>query len=95
MGRIQGRILFSDGQTPAEGYNLIAHQVENPRVIAVSLVSGFLFTSNAGKPKPAAKHPKTILQLKDWRALWPYDSISLFSVSAYSFLKGVWLYEGF
>jgi hypothetical protein len=48
MGRIQGHILFSDGQTPAEGYNVIARQVENPRVVAVSSVSGFLFTPNAG-----------------------------------------------
>jgi hypothetical protein len=49
-GRIQGRVFFSDGQTPAEGYNVIARQVGNPRRIAVSSVSGFLFTSFVGNP---------------------------------------------
>jgi hypothetical protein len=49
-GRIQGRVFFSDGQTPAEGYNVIARQVGNPRRIAVSSVSGFLFTPFFGNP---------------------------------------------
>jgi hypothetical protein len=47
-GRIQGRVLFSDGQTPAQGYNVIARLVSNPRSTAVSCVSGFLFTAAAG-----------------------------------------------
>jgi hypothetical protein len=56
MGRIQGRVLFSDGPTPAQGFNVIARQVDDPstptvnesRRIAVSNVSGFLFTEDAG-----------------------------------------------
>jgi hypothetical protein len=47
-GRIQGQVLFADGLTPAQGYNVIARQVGNPRSIAVSSVSGFLFTAGAG-----------------------------------------------
>jgi len=47
-GRIQGRVFFSDGQTQAQGYNVIARQVGNPRRTAVSSVSGFLYTADAG-----------------------------------------------
>jgi len=49
-GRITGHILFSDGQTPAQGFNVIARRTDNPLVIAVSNVSGFLFTADAGNP---------------------------------------------
>lgn len=57
-GRIQGQILFSDGVTPAQGFNVIARQVDDPvtdtvdesRRIAVSSVSGFLFTACEGNP---------------------------------------------
>jgi hypothetical protein len=44
MGRIQGHVFFSDGRTPAQGYNVIARQVGNPRRVAVSTVSGYLYT---------------------------------------------------
>jgi hypothetical protein len=49
-GRIQGRIFFSDGATPAQGFNVIARRVDHPGRIAVSNVSGFLFTADAGNP---------------------------------------------
>ncbi len=56
-GRIRGRIFFSDGTTHAQGYNVIARQVDNvatpqdeSRRIAVSSVSGFLFTACVGNP---------------------------------------------
>jgi hypothetical protein len=49
-GRIQGRVFFSDGQTPAQGYNVIARLVGDSRSTAVSCVSGFLFTASAGNP---------------------------------------------
>ena len=49
-GTITGHVFFSDGQTPAEAYNVIARQVGNPLVVAVSNVSGALFTSDAGNP---------------------------------------------
>lgn len=48
MGRIQGRVMFADGVTPAQGYNVIARQIGNPRRIAVSSVSGYLFTAGTG-----------------------------------------------
>jgi hypothetical protein len=47
-GRIQGRVLFSDGLTPAQGYNVIARLVGDDRRTAVSCVSGFRFTAAAG-----------------------------------------------
>jgi hypothetical protein len=47
-GRIQGTVFFADGKTPAQGYNVIARKVDDPRRTAVSCVSGFLFTSSAG-----------------------------------------------
>ena len=49
-GRIQGHVLFSDGITPAQGYNVIARQTDNPRSKAVSCVSGYLFTAGVGNP---------------------------------------------
>lgn len=56
-GRITGHILFSDGVTPAQGYNVVVRQVDNPgtmqdesKIIAVSNVSGYLFTADAGNP---------------------------------------------
>ena len=49
FGTIEGMIFFSDGQTPAQGVNVIARQVANPRRIAVSVVSGYLFTGNPGQ----------------------------------------------
>lgn len=49
-GTITGHVFFSDGVTPAEAYNVIARQVGNPLVVAVSNVSGALFTSDAGNP---------------------------------------------
>jgi hypothetical protein len=49
-GTITGHVFFSDGVTPAEGYNVIARQLGNPQTKAVSNVSGYLFTSDAGNP---------------------------------------------
>jgi hypothetical protein len=49
-GRITGHVFFSDGVTPAQGFNVIARQVASPRVVAVSNVSGYLFTADAGNP---------------------------------------------
>jgi hypothetical protein len=50
MGRITGHVFFSDGMTPAQGFNVIARRTDNPLVIAVSSVSGYLFTADAGNP---------------------------------------------
>jgi hypothetical protein len=47
-GRIQGRVVFSDGRTPAQGYNVIARKVSDPHTTAVSSVSGYRFTPAAG-----------------------------------------------
>jgi hypothetical protein len=49
-GRITGHVFFSDGQTPAQGFNVIARRVGDPLVTAVSSVSGFLYTADAGNP---------------------------------------------
>jgi len=49
-GRITGHVLFSDGQTPAQGFNVIARKTDNPLVTAVSCVSGFLYTADVGSP---------------------------------------------
>ena len=53
---ISGTILFSDGQTPAQGINVIARQVDNSGTtqneslrVAVSVVSGYRFTGNPGQ----------------------------------------------
>jgi len=54
-GRITGHILFSDGVTPAQGFNVVVRQVDNTltaqdesKIIAVSNASGYLFTEDAG-----------------------------------------------
>lgn len=56
-GVITGTVFFSDGITHAQGVNVIARAVDNPgtagqneaRRVAVSVVSGFLFTGHAGQ----------------------------------------------
>jgi hypothetical protein len=48
--RIQGHVLFGDGITAAQGYNVIARQAGSARNTAVSCVSGYLFTAAAGNP---------------------------------------------
>jgi hypothetical protein len=50
MGRITGHVFFSDGVTPAQGFNVIARRTDDPLVTAVSNVSGYLFTADAGNP---------------------------------------------
>jgi hypothetical protein len=73
-GRIQGRVLFSDGKTPAQGYNVIARKVDDPRRTAVSSVSGFLFTSSAGnKLAPAAYNTSSIYGSHDPTLIGYYD----------------------
>jgi len=49
-GTITGHVYFSDGVTPAQGFNVIARSIADPRTTAVSNVSGFLFTGDAGNP---------------------------------------------
>jgi hypothetical protein len=48
-GTITGTIFFSDGITQAQGLNVIARRMEDPRRIAFSVVSGYRFTSNLGQ----------------------------------------------
>ena len=48
-GTISGFIFFSDGVTQAQGVNVIARQVADQRGVAVSVVSGYLFTGNPGQ----------------------------------------------
>jgi len=49
-GEIKGHVYFSDGVTPAQGFNVIARNTTNGRVVAVSNVSGDLFTACVGIP---------------------------------------------
>ncbi len=56
-GIISGVIYFSDGITHVQGLNVIARRLDDPSTpqdeskrIAVSVVSGFLFTGNPGQP---------------------------------------------
>jgi hypothetical protein len=73
-GRIQGRVLFSDGKTQAQGYNVIARQVGNPRSVAVSCVSGFLYTTVAGNPlAPDGYNPSDYLGSRDTALTGYYD----------------------
>lgn len=48
-GVIQGRIYFSDGITGAQGVNVLARDVSDPRAKATNVVSGFLFTNDPGQ----------------------------------------------
>lgn len=55
-GVIHGNVLFSDGQTGAQGVNVIARQVDNPSTpqneslrVAFSVVSGYRFTDDIGQ----------------------------------------------
>jgi hypothetical protein len=56
FGKISGQVQFSDSISGFQGANVIARQVDNPsttadesRRIAVSAVSGYLFTANPGQ----------------------------------------------
>ena len=55
-GSLSGTIYFGDGVTPVQGVNVIARLVDDPntaedesRRVAVSAVSGYLFTGNPGQ----------------------------------------------
>jgi hypothetical protein len=55
-GSISGVILFNDGETPIQGVNVIARLIDDPsteedesRHVAVSAVSGYLYTGNPGQ----------------------------------------------
>ena len=48
-GVISGNVLFGDGETPAEGVNVLAEDAEGDNSRAFSVVSGYLFTGNPGQ----------------------------------------------
>lgn len=100
-GRIQGRVFFSDGQTQAQGYNVIARKVGDPRTTAASNVSGFLFTASAGNafyPDPQAtespygSRDQTLIGYYDIAGLPPGDYTieveAIYNSSLYSFTGG-------
>ena len=77
-GRIQGRVLFSDGETPAQGYNVIARLVGDPRRTAVSCVSGFLFTAGAGNSLvPGGNDTELFYGSRDQTLIGYYDIAGL------------------
>jgi hypothetical protein len=82
LGRIQGRVFFSDAVTPAQGLDVIARCVScslGPRVVAVSSVSGFRFTEDAGNgaipisrsEEPFFSHDPTLIGFFDIPGLPP------------------------
>ena len=42
-GTIKGRVYLADGTTPFQGANVVARRVDDPLVVAVSSISGFLY----------------------------------------------------
>jgi uncharacterized protein (TIGR03437 family) len=51
-GTIKGRVYLADGTTPFQGAHVIARRVDDPLIVAVSSVSGFLYRgtgSNANR----------------------------------------------
>jgi uncharacterized protein (TIGR03437 family) len=57
-GTIKGRVYLADGTTPFQGAHVIARRVDDPLVVAVSSVSGFLYrgtgsNANRGTFEPA------------------------------------------
>jgi uncharacterized protein (TIGR03437 family) len=51
-GTIKGRVYLADGSTPFQGANVVARRVDDPLVVAMSSVSGFLYRgtgSNANR----------------------------------------------
>ena len=73
-GRIQGNVLFSDGKTPAQGYNVIARLVSDPRTTAVSCVSGFLYTAGVRNPLvPASLSEEQFFGSRDQSLIGFYD----------------------
>jgi uncharacterized protein (TIGR03437 family) len=51
-GTIKGRVYLADGATPFQGASVIARRVDDPLIVAVSSVSGFLYRgtgSNANR----------------------------------------------
>ncbi len=77
LGRIQGHVYFSDGITPAQGFNVIARNTTDPLRIAVSNVSGFLFTACVGVPSTILPPPGgdcgTIFGSTDTTLIGVYD----------------------
>jgi hypothetical protein len=88
-GRITGHVFFSDGETPAQGYNVVVRQVDNTltlqdesKIIAVSNSSGALFTSDEGNvlvpvpgltPNPFGSHDEGDIGRFDIPGLPPGD----------------------
>lgn len=76
--RIQGQVVFSDGVTPAQGYNVIARQVVDPARTAVSSVSGFLFTAGTGNPlMPDGSDTNLFFGSRDTNLIGFYDIAGL------------------
>ncbi len=42
-GKLTGQVFLADGSTPFQGANIIARRVDDPLIVAVSSVSGFLY----------------------------------------------------
>ncbi len=82
LGTIRGRIFFSDGLTHAQGFNVIARNTTDPRIAAVSTVSGYTYTIDAGNPlvqfpgftpSPFGSRDQTLIGFYELRGLPPGD----------------------
>jgi hypothetical protein len=88
-GHLIGHVFFSDGETAAQGFNVVVRQVDNPatpqdesKIIAVSNVSGALFTADEGNvlvpvpgltPSPYGSHDEADIGKFDIPGLPPGD----------------------
>lgn len=74
-GTIRGTILFSDGQTHAQGLNVIARDTVLPRRIAVSVFSGYLFTVYLGQSVTGGDNPGSPFGSRDPLLVGEYDML--------------------
>jgi hypothetical protein len=72
-GTIRGSILFSDGVTPVQGVNVIARDTANPQRVAVSVVSGYLFTGDVGQDVTGTNDGGSVLGSRQGLLMGTYD----------------------
>jgi hypothetical protein len=72
-GTIRGSIFFSDGLTPVQGVNVIARDTANPQRVAVSVVSGYLFTGDFGQDVTGTNDGGSVLGSRQGLLMGTYD----------------------
>jgi len=74
-GTIRGTILFSDGQTHAQGLNVVARDTLQPKRIGVSVFSGYLFTVYPGQSITGGDNPASPFGSLDPLVVGEYDML--------------------